>query len=138
MIPGRPGEFAYAAGMSAFRDPVRIGLAVLMAVAGIAHFTSPRPFIEHLPAVVPLRVELVALTGAMEIGLAAALVGPRRWRPLAGVALAVYLVLVFPANAYAAVSQAPIEGIPTGWVRWARLPLQLPLIVAALWSTRSR
>ena len=124
--------------MSTFRHPVRIGLAVLMAVAGIAHFANPRAFIEHLPAVVPMRAEMVAVTGAVELGLAAALVGPARWRRRAGVALAVYLLLVFPANVYAAVSQVPIEGVPSGWVRWARLPLQVPLIAAALWSTRSR
>jgi len=124
--------------MSMLRDPVRIGLALIMAIAGIAHFANPRPFIDHLPAAVPLRAELVALTGAIEIVLAGALVGPRRWRQPAGVALAAYLLLVFPANVHAAVSQVPIEGVPTGWVRWARLPLQVPLIVAAVWSTRPR
>lgn len=124
--------------MSTLRDPVRVGLALIMAIAGIAHFASPRPFIDHLPAAVPLRAELVAVTGAIEIGLAVALIGPRRWRDSAGRALAAYLVLVFPANIYAAVSQVPIEGVPTGWVRWARLALQAPLIVAAVWSTRVR
>ena len=124
--------------MSTLRDPVRIALALIMAIAGIAHFASPRPFIDHLPAAVPLRRELVALTGAIEIVLAGALVGPSRWRQPAGVALSAYLLLAFPANVYAAVSQVPIEGVPTGWVRWARLPLQVPLIVAAVWSTRSR
>jgi uncharacterized membrane protein len=124
--------------MSTLRHPVRIGLALLMAVAGTAHFASPRPFIDHLPAAVPLRAELVAVTGAIEIGLAVALVGPKRWREHAGLALAAYLVLVFPANVYAALSQVPIEGVPAGWLRWARLPLQVPLIVAAVWSTRAR
>lgn len=52
--------------------------------------------------------------------------------------MAAFLVLVFPANLYAAVSQVPIEGVPTGWVRWARLPFQIPLIAAALWSTGRR
>ena len=117
---------------------VRIGLAVIMAGAGILHFVNPRPYVEHLPAIVPLRDELIALTGAMEMVLAAGLVGPRRWRRPAGLALAGYFVLVFPANIYAAVSQVPIDGVPTGWVRWARLPLQLPLIAAALWSTGRR
>lgn len=114
---------------------MRIGLAIVMAVAGIAHFGNPRPFMEHMPAAIPLRAEMVALTGAIEIILAAGLVGPRRWRRPAGMALAAYLVLVFPANVYAAVSQVPIAGVPAGWLRWARLPLQVPLIAAALWST---
>lgn len=117
---------------------VRIGLAVIMAVAGILHFVNPRPYVEHLPAILPLRGELIALTGATEMVLAAGLVGPYRWRRPAGLALAAYLVLVLPANIYAAVSQVPIDGVPTGWLRWARLPLQLPLIAAALWSTARR
>jgi uncharacterized membrane protein len=37
---------------------------------------------------------------------------------------------------YAAVSQVPIDGVPTGWIRWARLPFQVPLVWAAWWSTR--
>lgn len=129
---------AYPLDVGTLGQAVRIGLAVLMATAGLAHFVNPRPFVEHLPAVVPWRTELVLLTGAIEVGLAAGLLGPRRWRRPAGLALAAYLVLVFPANVYAAVSQVPIEGVPTGWIRWARLPLQVPLIAAAIWSTRSR
>jgi len=123
--------------MELVRDLVRIGLAIFLAVAGVAHFVAPHPYVEHLPPVIPMRAELVALTGAAEIVLAVGLVGPRRWRRPVGLAVAAYLVLVFPANLYAAVSQVPIEGVPNGWIRWARLPLQIPLIAAALWSTRS-
>jgi uncharacterized membrane protein len=54
------------------------------------------------------------------------------------VTAAVFLVLVFPANLWAAVSQVPIDGVLTGWARWARLPLQVPLVAAALWSTRQQ
>jgi uncharacterized membrane protein len=122
--------------MSAARGPVRIALAAFLAVAGIAHFVVPRPYIEHLPPVVPMRAELVTVTGAIELLLAAGLVGPRRWHRRMGIAVAAYLVLVLPANVYAAVSQVPIDGVPSGWGRWARLPLQIPLIAAAVWSTR--
>lgn len=118
------------------RDAVRIGLAALMVAGGITHLASPRPYIQHLPDMVPLRAELVAITGLVEIGLAAGLVGPPRFRRPAGIVLAAFLVLVFPANVYAAVSQVPVDGVPTGWIRWARLPLQLPIIAATLWSTR--
>ena len=121
--------------MSSLRTVVRIGVAIILAGTGVGHFTSPRPFIEHLPAFVPLRGELVAFTGAVELALAIGLLGPRRWHRPVGLAVAAYLLAVLPANVYAAVSQVPIEGVPNGWIRWARLPLQLPLIAAALWST---
>ncbi|MDQ3690025.1 MAG: DoxX family protein [Chloroflexota bacterium] len=120
------------------RDVVRIGLALVMTVSGVAHFVAPRPYVQHLPEAVPFRAELVAITGALELALAAGLVGPRQFRRPTGIALAAFLVLVFPANVYAAVSQVPIDGVPVGWLRWARLPFQLPLIVAALWSTSRR
>ena len=118
------------------RNLVRIGLALFMAVGGVGHFVAPRPYVQHLPDVVPFRAELVAITGVMELVLAAGLIGPRRLRRPTGIALAGFLVLVFPANIYAAVSQVSIDGVPTGWPRWARLPLQFPLIAAAVWSTR--
>ena len=124
--------------MDLVRNCMRIGLAIFLAVAGIAHFVAPQPYVRHLPEAIPMRPELVALTGAVEIVLAAGLLGPGRWHRPVGVAAAAYLVAVFPANLYAAVSQVPIEGVPNGWIRWARLPLQIPLIVAALWSTRGR
>lgn len=120
------------------RDLARIGVALLLTVSGVMHFVSPRPYVQHLPDVVPFRAELVALTGGMELILALGLLGPPRFRRPAGIATAAFLVLVFPANVWAAASQVPIDGIPTGWVRWARLPLQLPLVVAALWSTSRR
>ena len=124
--------------MDRARTPIRLLLAVVMGVAGVAHLVSPRPFIEHLPAEVPARELLVAGTGLVELVLAAGLLGPRRWRPAVGIALAAYLVAVFPANVYAAASNVPIDGVPQGWLRWARLPLQLPLLWAAWWSTRRR
>ena len=120
------------------RDVVRVGLALLMAVAGIAHLVAPRGFVGHLPPAVPMREALVGVTGLVELLLAAGLVGPTRLRRPAGIALAAYLAAVFPANVYAAVSQVPIEGVPTGWLRWARLPLQVPLVLAAVWSTARR
>lgn len=121
---------------SAARHIARVGLAAIMVVSGGMHFVAPRPYVQHLPEAVPFRAELVAITGAMELVLAAALLGPRRFRRPAGLATAAFLVLVFPANLYAAVTQVPIDGVPDGWLRWARLPLQIPLVAAAWWSTR--
>lgn len=62
------------------RDLVRIGLALIMVVSGIAHFVAPRPYVQHLPDAVPFRGELVAITGLMELMLVVGLVGPPRFR----------------------------------------------------------
>lgn len=118
-----------------FRDQVRLVLAIGMACAGIAHFAFPTPFVQHLPEWVPARLELVWISGLTEIALAGALVGPPTWRPMAGRALAAYLVAVFPANIYVAVAGVDVVGQPGGIYPWVRLPLQLLFVWLAVWST---
>ena len=48
------------------RDHARIGLAIAMAVAGVAHLVQPDPFVQHLPEWVPGREALVAVTGVVD------------------------------------------------------------------------
>lgn len=118
------------------RTAARIGMALAMAFAGISHLLLPTPFVQHLPGWVPLREELVFLTGLLEIALGLALLLRQPWQRLAGLALAGYLVAVFPANVYVAVAEVEVDGQPGGAYAWLRLPLQLLFIAWALWSTR--
>jgi uncharacterized membrane protein len=113
----------------------RVALAAGMAVAGVMHFAQPLPFIQHLPPWVPERGLVVFASGIAEIALGAALLGPARFRPLAGLALAAYLVAVFPGNLYVAVAGVDVAGQPGGVFPWIRLPLQAVFIGLALWST---
>ena len=106
-----------------------------MAVAGVMHFAQPLPFIQHLPPWVPERALVVYASGIVEIALGAALLAPIRWRPLAGLALAAYLVAVFPGNVYVAVAGVDVVGQPGGLYPWLRLPLQAVFIGLALWSS---
>lgn len=117
------------------RDAARIGMPTAMAVAGFMHWLVLTPFVQHLPPWVPAREELVFLTGALEVALGVALVGPRSWRRLTGRALAGYFLAVFPANIYVAVSSVQVGGQPGGIYPWIRLPFQLLFIAWALWST---
>lgn len=119
------------------RDSARIGMALAMAVAGLTHWVNPDPFVQHLPDWVPGRGELVAATGALEIGIGLAILLWRR-RRLAGLVSAAYLVAVFPANVYVAVADVDVEGQPDGAYAWARLPLQALFVGWILWSTRSQ
>ena len=74
-------------------------------------------------------------TGAIEIGLAAAIAATRPpVRRAVAIASAAYLILVFPANLYVAVAEIPVY--PSPWMAWARLPLQPLFIVWALRAGR--
>lgn len=118
------------------RGLARLAFAASLGLAGLAHFLSPRVFVDHIPRHVPARLELVYASGALELALAAA-VGflPTRHRRRAGLASAAYLVLVFPANLYVALAGVPVY--PAPWLAWARLPLQPLLVWWVLRSTTS-
>jgi uncharacterized membrane protein len=118
------------------RGAARWGMAIAMAFAGASHLFLATPFIQHLPTWVPLRAEIVLISGLVEIALALALLLPSPTRRRAGVALALYLVAVFPCNVYVAVFDVEVDGQPGGVYPWVRLPLQLLFTAWALWSTR--
>lgn len=110
-------------------------LALALGAIGVAHFLSPRPFVDHLPPETPARLGIVHATGAIEIVLAVLLLVARRdARALVGRVTAAYLVAVFPGNLYVAAAAIPVY--PEPWQAWARLPLQPLFIAIALWSTR--
>jgi uncharacterized membrane protein len=110
-------------------------MATAMVFAGVAHWLMPTPFVQHLPPWVPAAEALVLVTGVVEIGLGVALLLRQPWRRRAGLALAAYLVAVFPANVYVAVAGIDVEGQPGGWYPWLRLPFQVLFVAWALWST---
>ena len=125
---------ALAARDRPFKTHVRLGLGIAMAFAGVAHLVQPTPFVQHLPEWVPERHALIYASGLAEIALGLALVWPARWRQLAGLALAAYLVAVFPANVYVAVQGVEVDGQPGGVYPWLRLPFQALFVWLALWS----
>ncbi|HEY0950322.1 hypothetical protein [Nocardioides sp.] len=118
------------------RRAARLGMGAAMIAAGVAHLLLPLPFEQHLPLWVPEREVLVAVSGIVEIALGAALWSRPPWRRRAGAALAGYLILVFPANAYVAATGVDVDGQPGGVYPWVRLPLQALFIAWALWCTR--
>jgi len=119
------------------RERARIALAVGMVVAGVSHLVNPLPFVQHLPTWIPERSLIVFASGLAEIAFGVALLSPARWRPLVGLALAGYLVAVFPGNVYVAVAGIDVAGQPGGLYSWLRLPLQFVFIGLALWSTEA-
>ncbi len=110
-------------------------LALLFILAGLLHFTLLRDdFAQMVPPALPYPVLIVLITGVMEIlgGIGLLVPATRRW---AGIALIVFLVAVFPANAYAALNHIPFRGNPQPSVP-IRLVLQLILIALIWWASQ--
>ena len=111
--------------------------ASIFVVSGVLHFLYPEPYVRIMPPFLPWPWGLVQISGAAEIlgGCGLLLQRFQRW---SGYGLALLLVAVFPANIYMAVAHVPFPGLlGESWVQWLRLPLQIPLIVWALYYARS-
>ncbi len=112
-----------------------LGLCALMGGSGVLHIVTPTPYRGIVPA--PLRghaAAVVALSGVCEFACVALLAVPRA-RRLGAYATAALLVAVFPANVQMALDSGHADGhglASNAAVAWARLPLQLPLILWAL------
>jgi uncharacterized membrane protein len=118
--------------VEAVRRVAPLGVAAAFAGSGVLHFVAPRPYEAIVPRVLPQRRLLVRVSGALELVCAAGLLGGRRW---AGPASAALLVAVFPANVQMAFDSGsgrlPVLA-DSRLVAWGRLPLQAPLVWAAL------
>lgn len=111
------------------------GLAVMFGVMGVLHFVKPEPFERIVPRQLPRKKELVYASGVAEIVCAAGLLHPRT-RRTAGLLSAGLLAAVFPANVQMAVDLNRKGSPRAKAIGFARLPLQIPLIRAALKASR--
>ncbi|MDP9006403.1 MAG: hypothetical protein M3N15_05745 [Actinomycetota bacterium] len=108
-------------------------LAAFLASAGVLHFVIPSSYQRIVPRALGNARAVVLVSGAAEIGVALLLAWPRS-RRLGGWLAAGLLVAVFPANVSMALAGGiPGAGFPLGSpvLAWARLPLQVPLVVWA-------
>ncbi|NMO02195.1 hypothetical protein HH308_13335 [Gordonia sp. TBRC 11910] len=98
---------------------------------GVLHFVAPKPFDAIIPDEIPAdKRTLTYASGAAELTIGAGLLVPRtrRWSAAAAAAL---FVAVFPAN----VNTIRLWQNKPAWLKslaWARLPLQIPMVVAAI------
>jgi uncharacterized membrane protein len=106
-------------------------LAALLATSGVTHFVAPKPFDAIVPRGLPGRPRTwTYVSGACELAVAAALVVPRT-RRLGGLAAAGLFLGVLPANLQMARDWRD-KPAPLRVAAYARLPLQIPLIVSGL------
>ena len=114
------------------------GLAALFVTSGATHLVKPGVFEPLVPRALPRRRDIVYASGLAELVCAAGLLHPRT-RRYAGWASAALLLAVFPGNVQMSVShgkRAQRRGTATARATFAgtlaRLPMQVPLIRAAL------
>ena len=110
--------------------PTAQRMAALLLGMGTLHFVAPKPFDSIIPAELPGSARFYTqASGVAELGTAALLAVPRTRRFGATAAMALFLA-VFPAN---------VNMVRLWWDKpWpmrlgaiARLPMQIPMIVAA-------
>jgi len=99
------------------------------------HLARPAIFTPLVPRILPWPTELVYASGMVELICAVGLWRRDRW---AGVATAVLLVIIWPANLQAAITAQHSDDQVTKVLTWIRLPLQIPLAWFALQSGRNR
>ncbi|MFC3504322.1 DoxX family membrane protein [Micromonospora krabiensis] len=117
--------------LDAWPPALRVGLALMFVVTGVAHFVEPRRsgLVAMVPPALPRPDLLVTVTGALEIAGAVALLVPAtaRW---AAAGLGLLMLAMFPANVSAARRRLTLAGRPvTPLAR--RTALQLVFVAAA-------
>ena len=119
--------------------PLTMDVKVLVGsfvTSGIVHLVRPETFEPLMPKVVPAHREVILASGVAELVCAAGLLHPAT-RRLAGWASLVVLLGVYPANFKMAGDAMHAGDQRFKAVAIGRLPLQLPLIRAALRAARA-
>ncbi|WP_215238835.1 DoxX family protein [Dyadobacter helix] len=110
----------------------RIAMSVMLIFTAFAHFAFTKGMAMMLPDFVPYKIEMVYLTGIMEIAFAIGLLIPGI-RVMVAWLLILFLIIVLPANIYASVKQinyqnGSFDGNGLAYL-WFRIPLQILFIV---------
>lgn len=116
----------------------RVGLTLFFLFTGLGHFVRTEEMAEMVPPLIPYRVELIYLTGVLELLGAAGVWVPRLTR-LTGLCLILMLIAVLPANIYSAVQRVEFGGHGAGpTYLLVRVPFQFFVIWWTYFATGQR
>jgi uncharacterized membrane protein len=108
-----------------------IAMSVMLLFTAIGHFKFKTSMAAMIPLFIPRKVEIVIVTGILEILFAIGL-GIESTRYYTGIALILFLIAVLPANIYAAKNKINYEDLfkngPGIEYLWFRIPFQFFLI----------
>lgn len=111
------------------------GLAGLFAVSGVVHLARPEVYEPLMPSWVPAHREVILGSGIAELACAVGLLHPRT-RSVAGWGSTALLLAVYPGNIKMAADASRSRKTGLKVATLARLPLQVPMIRAALRAAR--
>lgn len=133
--PG-PAPRPATSGSDIVRTNGRWLLAGVLLIAGIGHFASADTFVAQVPPWMPFPGAVIAVSGVVELALAAALVLTRGRRlELVGWIVAAFFVVIFPGNISQFLTGTDAFGLDSDAARFVRLLFQPVLVVWALWCT---
>lgn len=116
--------------------PGKIALGVMLLFTAIGHFMFTKGMTLMLPGFLPLKTEIIYLTGILEIAFGIGIFIPG-CQSFTGWLLIVFLLLILPANVYAAIQNLNIETAtfdgPGLLYLGFRIPLQILFIVWTYW-----
>jgi uncharacterized membrane protein len=110
----------------------RIGMCAMLIFTAIGHFVYTKGMTMMIPPIIPIKTEIIYLTGLLEVLLGVCLLIPSV-RIYSGWILIALFLLLLPANIYAAImhidyQKGTYEGNGITYL-WFRVPLQLFFIV---------
>lgn len=110
-------------------------LVGIFTASGVMHLVRPKVYEPLMPSWVPAHREVILASGVAELACAAGLVVPQT-RSAAGWASVALLLGVWPGNLQMAIDSTRTDNTAFKALAWGRLPLQLPMIKAALDAAR--
>jgi uncharacterized membrane protein len=110
-------------------------MGFLYFTAGVLHFTNPGFYLNIMPPYIPLHLEMVYLSGIIEIVLGVGLI-PARTRAYSAWAIIAMLIAFMPVHVHMIINHAELFAETPLWMLWLRIPLQAMLILWAWVYTR--
>lgn len=116
----------------------RIGMCAMLFFTAMGHFVFTKGMSMMIPSIVPIKTEIVYITGVLEVLLAMGLLIPSL-RVYTAWILVIFFTLLLPANIYAAIKhidyqKGTFDGNGMSYL-WFRVPLQILFIVWTYVST---
>ena len=116
----------------------RVGLTLFFLFTSLGHFIRTEEMSAMLPSSIPYRVEVIYLTGILELLGAIGVWVPRLMR-LTGICLILMLLGILPANIYSAISRVDFGGHSFGpTYLLVRVPFQLLVIWWTYFATEQK